>query len=552
MRVLDLFCGPGGLSTGFEMAGMKIVAAYDYDKSAVETFSKNHDASAELVDLGSVDMREMPDADIIIGGPPCTQFSSAKSNRTRNILQGLNLVQAFLRCVYYKKPKYWVMENVPTIQKYLPKTIPLRYIGIDEDGDLEIPQKAELIAADYGVPQKRRRYLIGNFPLPDKTHTQPGQLDLLEENTLVNWISLGEALGQLPSPFEGGSKGSVKDPNYDLTLEHAQLTDHFYDSSLTDYDAHSLSKAKLSHPYMGKLAWPDRTDQPARTIVATQLGRETLVLEEKNSRSGYRRATVRECAILQSFPITYQFFGSTYSTKYRLVGDAVPPRMAFAIANQIAINEGGSAKQPIFSRTVSQPANKLGAKLHKKKRKPNFKRQLSMMLPRKEVRGYRAELFSSHFSDELSRVKSHEFFTPVWSCRLVLGEGKGSTKDFSLNNQNIKFLKEKITQYAVSRDYLCEFEEEYLREINKFPKNEKFYFNYVSDNFKGSPLEFAESVEILCENWWPVARFDSIKLDCSELFDHPKARMVKVRVAVGAVLAYLAAQRFNGNCERGR
>lgn len=117
LTVLDLFCGPGGMSTGFEMAGFEIKAAYDKDKWAVETFSNNHSANAEIADLGSVDMNTMPNTDVIIGGPPCTQFSSAKSNKTRNVLSGLLLVQAYLRCVYLKKPKYWIMENVPTIHK---------------------------------------------------------------------------------------------------------------------------------------------------------------------------------------------------------------------------------------------------------------------------------------------------------------------------------------------------------------------------------------------------------------------------------------------------
>ena len=83
-KVLDLFCGPGGFSTGFEAAGFEIIDAFDKDKWAVETFSENHRVKAKVTDLKTFDMALMPDADIIIGGPPCTQFSSAKSNKTRN------------------------------------------------------------------------------------------------------------------------------------------------------------------------------------------------------------------------------------------------------------------------------------------------------------------------------------------------------------------------------------------------------------------------------------------------------------------------------------
>lgn len=72
---------------------------------------------------------------------------------------------------------------------------------------------------------------------------------------------------------------------------------------------------------MGKMAWPVRMDRPARTVVSTQLGRETLVL--KSDDGHFRRATVRECASFQSFPITYQFFGKSYNSKYKQAGKAI-------------------------------------------------------------------------------------------------------------------------------------------------------------------------------------------------------------------------------------
>ena len=212
LRIIDLFCGPGGFSSGFEAAGFEVVAALDYDKDAVETYSANHAISAQRQDLTDYDYSVLPDADIVIGGPPCTQFSSAKSNKTRKPLDGILLVQSFLRCVYEKQPKYWIMENVQAIQKYLPSKIPLKSIGIDEDGSFPIPTKVELIAADYGVPQKRCRYLIGNFPLPAPTHYDPGRKTLFTPGSAKPWRTMGDVLKCLPEPLGERSGYKVVDP----------------------------------------------------------------------------------------------------------------------------------------------------------------------------------------------------------------------------------------------------------------------------------------------------------------------------------------------------
>src|SRR4029079_12858079 len=117
---------------------------------------------------------------------------------------------------------------------------------------------------------------------------------------------------------------TVTDPNYGFLLPVGALTDHYHDVVMNDRESRQIRKAKVDHPYMGAMPFPDSRDRPARTVVATQLGRETLVIaDHSNGREVARRATVRECATLQSFPITYQFCG-TLGTRYRLAGDAVP------------------------------------------------------------------------------------------------------------------------------------------------------------------------------------------------------------------------------------
>ena len=128
-------------------------------------------------------------------------------------------------------------------------------------------------------------------------------------------------------------------PTHNPTL--LMLSSPTYLESLSDNDtatelaleeAEDLRDAKQGHPYMGRMAFPDDLDRPARTVVATQLGRETLVLR---SAGGFRRATIRECATIQSFPVTYQFIGNSVGSRYRQAGDAVAPMLAYSIAKQI-------------------------------------------------------------------------------------------------------------------------------------------------------------------------------------------------------------------------
>ena len=170
LKVVDLFCGPGGMGEGLRQAGFRTVYAMDKDKAAAETYSHNHPgASVECRDVTGFDPEKLPEFEILIGGPPCVEFSNSKGSRG-NILEGLRLVQEFLRVVYERKPRYWIMENVPRIVLHLPEEIPLKWIGVEKRGSLHIPVRGEFNCADFGVPQARKRFLMGNFPRPLQTH----------------------------------------------------------------------------------------------------------------------------------------------------------------------------------------------------------------------------------------------------------------------------------------------------------------------------------------------------------------------------------------------
>lgn len=516
------------------MAGFETVAAFDYEKDAVETFSANHQCVASQQDLTDYDYSGLPSVDVLIGGPPCTQFSTAKNNKTRNILAGMTLVQSFLRAVYVLKPRYWIMENVPAIQNYLPSVIPLSFIGLTEKGNFEIPMKAELLASNYGAPQNRKRYLIGNFPLPKITHGDSGKADLFSED-LPEWRTMGDALAGLPEPLSNRREGYLNDPNYRIPLAFSNLSDHFSDTRFNGLELISLRNAKLEHPYMGRMAWPDRIDRPARTVVATQLGRETLILQSKSG--DYRRATVRECATLQSFPITYQFFGKSFASKYRQVGDAVPPLLSFALAKAIAEENGIFVDAPNVHKQIRKVATKLPHRYERKSKGPNFKRRPNFLLPSKEVRGMRSEIKVSGFNSNESRFGGALFYKPIWEPTITLGEGAGSTSSYVVDNEVARQLVQSLTGTVDQKQVFTQWRDATNLLIKKYGLGEEVYFNYVTENATRSPLLMIDAIKAITEQHYPKQQYDSLTVDCSALFDNPKAKKIRYRVLLGAVLA---------------
>lgn len=148
IKVIDLFCGCGGFSEGFRQAGHEIILAVDSWETALKSHELNHpECEHWLTDVGYVNDLpgyELPECDIIIGSPPCQNFSTA--NTKKNCVIGLGLVHEFERIVKTNNPKYWIWENVAPIKKYYPNA-------------------AILNSFDFGLPQKRKRAFVSNFSL---------------------------------------------------------------------------------------------------------------------------------------------------------------------------------------------------------------------------------------------------------------------------------------------------------------------------------------------------------------------------------------------------
>lgn len=304
MRVVSLFCGAGGLDLGFKNAGHELIWANDFDKDAVETYRKNLGNHVFHKDIARIPVSDIPDCDIVIGGFPCQGFSMA--NMHRNVEDTRNrLYLELLRIIANKNPQYFLAENVKGLLNFekgkVFEMIVADFIGVGYKVTCKV-----LNAADFGVPQKRERLFIlgvrndieSKIYFPSPTHAPRDKADLL---CLKPWVSVGDALRNIPEPEETHS-----------------LSNHTY------------SKYKLRfNGYLGHRHIDPDIPSPTITARGDTRGGVVVIHHPKN----HRRMSVRELAIVQSFPLNFSF-DCNQSSAYRLIGNAVPPKLAEAVARQ--------------------------------------------------------------------------------------------------------------------------------------------------------------------------------------------------------------------------
>lgn len=350
MNVIDLFCGAGGLSEGFEDAGFKIVAGNDVDKNMIASFKLNHpNARAIAEDIAQIDVDKLlseigktkEDIDLVIGGPPCQGFSTVgnrKEDDPRN-----RLFYEFVRFVREIKPKMFVMENVPGLMTM--KKGEVREIIRKEFENLGYKVNIEILKSeDFGVPQKRRRvFFVGNqfgknfkFPEPE--------FDGITKNFRTVW----EAISDLPSLEVNKESNEYKNEpenefqrflrNGQLKLEEHKSPNH--SEMMIERMKHIKQGQNHSHlPQYLKLnsGYPNIygrliADVPSDTITGncgciSAPGRFIHPFDN-------RAISVREGARLQSFRDSKKFVGPQNS-KYKQVGNAVPPLLARALALKV-------------------------------------------------------------------------------------------------------------------------------------------------------------------------------------------------------------------------
>jgi DNA (cytosine-5)-methyltransferase 1 len=306
MKVISLFCGAGGMDIGFIKAGHKVVWANDFDKDSCETYKKNIGHSPVCEDISKIPSKSIPEGDIVIGGFPCQGFSLANPYRKKGDERN-KLYLEMLRVIKDKKPKYFVGENVTglcSIGGYENKEDKKKGMGRVlkmiikdfENAGYSVEWKI-LNAAEFGVPQTRRRVLIlGTRKDISKKLKHPSP-----KYSKDKWKTVGEALEGLPL------EPTSKIPNHIGTAHKVKINGHLGNRET-------------------------RTDKPSPTIVGRGGGTGGPVIIPHPSR--IRRMTVRETARLQSFPDNFVFEGAITS-QYRQIGNAVPWPLAYHVAKMI-------------------------------------------------------------------------------------------------------------------------------------------------------------------------------------------------------------------------
>lgn len=369
-KVVDLFCGSGGLSLGCQMASpsFEIIAGVDIIPDFVKSFKYNHSEAISICsDLGKkkidgvlskngIDKKEV---DVLIGGPPCQGFSTV-GNRLVKDSRNL-LVQRFAVAVKGIEPMAFLMENVPGLismknekgQQVIDELIKNFY-------DLGYRTQVNLLQAlEYGVPQNRKRVFFAgfrkdlktNFHWPPYTHTPKKSLFTYSNKTSFNnYLTVSDAISDLPPLEDGGGDNEIEYPNsYNTPYQKwarkgsNKLTNHVAPKHLPIVKKRiSLIPPGGNHSSLPKnlqlkSGYPNiygrlKYECPASTITAN-FGCASA--PGKFLHPEYNRVlTVREGARLQSFPDKSRFFGSLTS-RYKQVGNAVPPLLSRAIFNQI-------------------------------------------------------------------------------------------------------------------------------------------------------------------------------------------------------------------------
>lgn len=339
-NVLDLFCGAGGLSYGFECAGFNVVLGIDNDKQALETFKANHYGSkticGDITNICYADIRKIigdKTIDVIVGGPPCQGFSLSGPRNFNDPRNALYL--SYIRLVEEIRPRAFVIENVPGLVALFNGEVKDNIIERFTELGYNVKYRI-LCAADYGVPQNRKRVVFVGMKNGEREFFYPDVLKSIVtcEMALSDLPPLTDILGEEEQEYACDPqntyqkmmrKRSKKVHNH-VAATHSEKVRHII-SLVPDGGNYRDLPEEYRSSRNFHVAWTRFASQkPAPTI---DTGHRHHFHYKYN-----RVPTVRECARIQSFPDDFIFTGNK-TQQFRQVGNAVPPLMAECIAKQL-------------------------------------------------------------------------------------------------------------------------------------------------------------------------------------------------------------------------
>ena len=321
MRVASFFAGCGGLDLGFEQAGYEVIWANEFDEAIHETYQFNHPNTYLCKsDIRTLKATDIPDCDGFIGGPPCQSWSEGGKQLGLNDERG-RLFLDYIQLIKEKRPKFFIIENVQGMisdkhfKTFLSFLSSLEWAGY-------VVSYSLLNAADYSIPQDRFRIFIvgfikelnGAFIFPESSHKP--------------FVSLQKAIGDITEEPHLYDNERVNQ-EYGKWVNHDAFTGPFDAKFMARNRVRSWDEVSFTIQAQAKNC-PLHPQAPAMMYISPNQrvflpGHEYL----------YRRLSVRECARIQSFPDKFRFFYKHIKEGYKMVGNAVPPRLARCLALSI-------------------------------------------------------------------------------------------------------------------------------------------------------------------------------------------------------------------------
>jgi len=336
---IDIYCGAGGLTLGLKRAGFDVVAGVEIDSEIAKTYEANHPTvrllkrdirevtGKEILELAGLD-----EVDLIAGCPPCQGFCSLTNKYKREDSRN-DLVLEMARLIEEIKPKMVMMENVPGITtrgKSILEEFVKRLESIGYVTNMEVLQMA-----DYGVPQFRRRFVLlagrgFKIDFPKKMHCKEGD----EKRRLKPWLTLADVIKNMGKPItlsQAKATGSPQKFNWHVVRDLSEISIKRLEALKAGSNRASLPKelrpkchANSNRGFInvyGRLIW----DQTPPTITS---GFVTPAMGRFGHPGELRTLSVREAAMIQTFPMSYEFKTDFMKTACDLVGNALPPKFA--------------------------------------------------------------------------------------------------------------------------------------------------------------------------------------------------------------------------------
>ena len=337
LEVVDLFCGIGGLSYGLKRMGFKIKAGFDFDGTCEYAYSKNNKADFIYKDIRDVSKEDVNQyytqgsIRVLAGCAPCQPFSSY-NNKKQKDPDKFDLLYEFGRLVNEVQPDIITMENVSNIISFNLKPVFPDFLECLYDNHYHVTYES-VFCPDYGMPQTRKRLVLIASKYSDI-------IILPKTCPKKKYHTVYDAIGNL-LPIDAGGK----DPNDPLhrarsltAVNMRRIKSTPIGGSWKDWpeelvlECHKKDGGKSFGSVYGRMKWEEPA--PTMTTECTGIGNGRFGHPEQN-----RAISLREAALLQTFPMVYKFFPDENSISFakasRYIGNAVPPRLGMMIGASI-------------------------------------------------------------------------------------------------------------------------------------------------------------------------------------------------------------------------